>query len=85
MQRFVICAKCDKSIDRYYMDFECIVCLDCLVGKKGCFPKGKGVHLPCPKCAKWFYEETFGEIKTDCGDHDDHDEGINIFGDLPSS
>lgn len=82
---FIECSNCRKKTDKYYLDlfFKDEVCSDCLISLRGGFPTGKGVYIPCKLCKgpyRWFYIETYGKIKKDCGNHvTREDMGFNIF------
>ena len=73
--------------DSYYDDFKDKICVDCLVKKRGGYPTGIGVNLPCHKCQapniRWYHKATYGFILDDCGNHgtftDDWDEESSSF------
>lgn len=83
---FMICTKCEKHINHYYLDGNNEICCDCLVKKHKGFPKGKGCYKPCKSCKPpsitWFYEDTYGKINNACHIHnknENSDEDDDMF------
>lgn len=71
------CTACNKLINIYYNDFrQNKICVDCLVKINHGYPVGICCYRPCYLCQSphinWFCEETYGDIKSDCGEHGPH-------------
>lgn len=73
--RTIECSNCNKKVDKYYTDthFTDKVCYECVLSNNNnIFPLGKGVYLPCDKCAepniRWYMRRGFN-CQTDCGNH----------------
>ena len=80
---YIYCSHCKNKTNCYYMDFHRnMLCAKCELKINGA-RKGVCIYKPCMKCEPpkiyWYCEETFGEIKIDCGDHDVE---INLFDDI---
>ena len=72
------CTSCKKLINIYYYEnYKDRICVNCLIKvNKNRYPTGICCYKPCNLCQSphinWFCEETYGDIKSDCGKHGPH-------------
>ena len=80
-QKMCICGVCEQLTKYIYINNHNIyVCQKCLIDGETnrSFPKGKGCYVACPLCYNWFFQNTYGHILENCGQHDDHDDNMYL-------